>query len=154
VQFSYLQLASAANASENGTSNVLGLGTRILTYERLPAVSPLVIVGSVAADVSEAGEYPITVAVVEPDGTREELVNSIAKVGADKTDPRIPTGIGFAVEMVRPWRIEGVHRIEARVGDLEESYEFLVQRSPSASGADSTRPQTRRASAKVKATGF
>lgn len=127
MKFEYLLLADAANNGPDGKVNVLGLGTRIVTFDRLPGGLPLTVLGSVAADASEAAEYDVEVAIVEPDGTREVMVQSKAAVSSHVEDTRVPTGISFVLGFLRPFRIEGVHSFEARVGDVTARYDFLVR---------------------------
>lgn len=133
MKFEYLLLADAANNGPDGKLNVLGLGTRIVTFESFPAGAPLTVLGSVAADASEAGEYDLEVSIVEPDGTRQPMVQARATVSSQVEDARVPTGISFVLGFLRPFRIEGVHSFEARVGEVTARYDFLVRlrREPS-----------------------
>ena len=139
MKFEYLLLADAAKNGPDGKLNVLGLGARIVTFESFPAGSPLTVLGSVTADASEAGEYDIEVAMVQPDGTREPMVQAKATVSSEVEDARVPTGISFVLGFLRPFRIEGVHSFEARVGDVTARYDFLVRlrREPSSEPASS-----------------
>ena len=132
MRFEYLFLADAANQAANGKMNVLGMGVRILTYAALPAASPLAIVGAVEAAVAEAGDYPLVVELVEPDGTVEEIVKATAKVPSEVTDVRLPTGMGFTIALTRPFRKEGIHYIRASFGDQQASFAFAVGLLPDA----------------------
>jgi len=140
VKVEYLSLADAANQAEDGKFNILGMGARIINYERLPGFSPLAIVAAVSAMASETGEYPVEIRIEEPDGTKETIVKSRAIVNAKVDDERVPTGIALSVGMMRPFRIEGVHKVRLNVGPLEASYEFLVRVAPVP--AASERPPT------------
>jgi hypothetical protein len=126
LQFEYLVLADAANNAPDGKVNVLGLGARIVTVERLPATLPLALLGLVSGSPEEAGDYEARVTLEEPDGTKETIVEFVGKLNAD-ADPRVPTGIGMLLNIVRPFRIAGIHRFEMTVGDLTSRYDLLVR---------------------------
>ena len=132
MRFEYLVLADAANRADNGKLNVLGMGARILTVERLPAAVPLAILAAVAASTDEAGEYPIELALEEPDGSRAVLVEMTGSVPSVTEDARVPTGMGLTVALFRPFRIEGIYRITAKIGEETATYEFLVRSTPTA----------------------
>lgn len=140
MQIDFLTLADAANNGPDGKLNVLGLGARVLTYGSLPATSPLVVLAAASAGVEEAGEYAVAVAIVEPDGTRELLVESMGRVNAEVVDARVPTGIGVVLNLFRPFRLEGVHRFEVRFGELTQTYEFLVRLATAGQAAEEREP--------------
>lgn len=135
MQFEYLALADAANVGSDGKVNVLGMGARIISYERLPGSSPLALLALVTGLVDEAGEYPVLVELEEPDGTRERMIDAVASIAAD-ADPRVPTGISLVLNFSRPFRIGGLHTIHVRVGAVEQRYAFLVQVRNLAGGSD------------------
>lgn len=135
MQFEYLALADAANVGSDGKVNVLGMGARIISYERLPGSSPLALLALVTGSVDEAGEYPVVVELEEPDGTRERMIDAVGVIAAD-ADPRVPTGISLVLNFSRPFRIVGLHTIHLRVGEIEQKYEFLVQILNLAGGRD------------------
>jgi hypothetical protein len=127
VQFEYLTIADSASTGEDGKVNALGLGVRIASFAKLPGTSSMAILASVSADVDEAGTYEIEVAMVEPDGSRQVIVQASAEVPADVADRRVPTGITFAVAGFRTFRMEGVHSFAARVGEVTRTYDFVVR---------------------------
>jgi hypothetical protein len=127
MQIDFFLVADSANNGPEGKLNALGLGVRILNYERLPAVTPLALLLQVSAPTSEAGNVPVEIVLVEPDNTREILLSGTGQISSESVDDRIPTGFGFNLGLVRPYRIEGVHRFEATVGQLTGQYEVLVR---------------------------
>ena len=144
MRLEYLMLADADKQGAGRQAKHLGHGARIVTFDRLPASSPTVIVAAVSATVEEAGEYLVELALLEPDGTREVIVSATGVVpSADEVeDARVPSGIGLSINLYRPFRIEGVHTIELRVGDFAADWSFVVrvdgalaQKRPSRQGA-------------------
>lgn len=133
MRFAFLQLADAASAGPEGKLNALGLGVRVLTFESLPATSPLAIIGSVEASVGEGGEYGLAVSLIEPSGLEVLLVQAKATVVDDVADTRVPTGIGFSVGLLRPFEAEGVYAIRATVGPEVAEYLFVVRTGGSSS---------------------
>ena len=127
MRLEFLSIADAANNAADGKLNALGLGTRIVNVTSLPAGMPLAIVGSVSASVEEAGEYDLDLLLVEPDGTEVPLVATRATVPSEVMDSRVPTGAGFVVAWLATFRIEGVHMIRARFGDVHGGYDFVVR---------------------------
>ena len=124
-------MADALNLGPDGKLNVLGLGSRVLRLAHLPATTPLVVIMMVEADASEAAEYPLIVDLVEPDGTRENLVTATGEVPTQMLDPRVPTGFGGSLDLGnRPFRIEGVYRLEATAGPAAAVYVFSVMLEP------------------------
>ncbi len=127
MRFELLSLADAANNGPDGKLNVLGLGTRIVNLAGLPGGVPMVIVGSISAGLEEAGDYELDLRMVEPDGMEMPLIHSRAVVPAEVDDSRVPTGAGFVVGFIGPFRIEGVHKIRVRFGELVGDYDFVVR---------------------------
>lgn len=161
MQVEYLTLADAANLGEGGKINILGLGTRLLNYEKLPGISPMVVLAAVSAMTTEAGDYPIELIIVEPDGTEETIVTTVGHVNNEVEDSRVPTGIGMSVDILRPFRIEGVHSLRLTVGELKARYDFVVRvRAPKTSAGDGSevpvpkaaKPRPRAKPVKPKAT--
>ncbi len=150
MQFEYLTIADAVSNGPDGKLNVLGLGVRIANVESLPADTPMTILGAVAASVDEAGTYEVEVSISAPDGSREVIAHGTAELSATLADPRVPTGLTFSIPGVRSFRIEGVHTLEARVGELTRTYELLVRVQDPVTGAPERRtraPRRRREAA-------
>ena len=127
MEIEYFLVADSANGGPDGKVNALGIGVRVLSYERLPAATPLAILLHISARPGEVHEIPIQLSLTEPDGTREILVDTVAPINATVNDERVPTGINLQLGLVRPYRIEGVHRFEVQAGELRRSYDVVVR---------------------------
>ena len=130
MQIDYLVAAESANTGTEGTVNALGMGLRVLTYDKLPGTTTMTLILQASALSSEAGDFPVEIAIIEPDGTREVLVETQGTIPAKVVDERVPTGFGVMLGITRPYRIEGLHRFEAKVGDLSREYTFIVRLKP------------------------
>jgi hypothetical protein len=146
VKFAYFALADASNRGPDGKVNILGLGARILTVPSLPTTVPLTLVGSVDADVAEAGDFVLRISLTEPDGSEEQVAEFAVAIPREVADPEVPTGFGFSLVLLRPVRLEGIHVVRGTVGDLVADYVYAVRVSPEPQGATGSASDTERSS--------
>jgi hypothetical protein len=148
MQFEYLVIADAASNGPEGKVNALGIGVRVVNLDHLPNQASMTILGSVSASLSEAGPYDVRVAMIAPDGSRDVLAQGLAEVPSQVPDIRVPTGLAFGLPGVRTFNLEGVYTVEAQVGELIKTYEFVVRLVPKVAPP---KPRRKNAPAKSRA---
>lgn len=126
MKIDLLTIADAANTTPDGKLNILGLGVRVLTVDGPNHVIPLIVACGVEANVAEAGDYPLTVRLERPDGVVEGVVTATLLIPGEVADPRVPTGAGLTLQMVRGFPVAGVYSLVVDVGGVAAQYVFAV----------------------------
>jgi Family of unknown function (DUF6941) len=122
-----LVLADAANATADGRSNAIGIGTRVVITPSLPVQGQLALLVAVDLDDDDQTQHAVELRMAEPDGTMNTLATGNAGVNGPKRYADLPASIQLAIPIRPTFRIRGLHRLDFQFGPISESIDLVVE---------------------------